>query len=65
MDIEKFACINAIVITTIFPMGLILSPLLGLTLMFSFAKILKILKKRVATDRKYSILRLLPINWEK
>ena len=64
MDIEKFACINAIAITTIFPMGLILSPLLGLTLMFTFAKILKILKKRVATDRKYSILRLLPINWE-
>lgn len=65
MDIEKFACINAIAITTIFPMGLILSPLLGLTLMFTFAKILKILKKRVATDRKYIILRLLPINWEK
>jgi hypothetical protein len=54
MDIEKFACINAIAITTIFPMGLILSPLLCLTLMFTFAKILKILKKRVATDRKYS-----------
>ena len=65
MDVEKFACINAIALTTIFPMGLILSPLLGLTLMFTFAKILKILKKRVATDRKYSILRLLPINWEK
>tara|TARA_R100000458_G_scaffold43685_1_gene41642 strand:+ start:506 stop:718 length:213 start_codon:yes stop_codon:yes gene_type:complete len=64
MDIEKFACINAIAITTIFPMGLILSPLLGLTLMFTFAKILKILKKRVATDRKYSILRLLPVDWE-
>ena len=64
MDVEKFACINAIALTTIFPMGLILSPLLGLTLMFTFAKILKILKKRVATDRKYSILRLLPINWE-
>ncbi len=63
MDIEKFACINAIAITTIFPMGLILSPLLGLTLMFTFAKILKILKKRVATNRKYSILRLLPVNW--
>ena len=64
MDIEKFACINAIAITTIFPMGLILSPLLGVTLMFTFAKILKILKKRVATDRKYSILRLLPVDWE-
>ena len=64
MDIEKFACINAITIATIFPMGLILSPLLGLTLMFTFAKILKILKKRVATDRKYSILRLLPVDWE-
>ena len=65
MDLEKFACINAIALTTIFPMGLILSPLLGLTLMFTFAKILKILKKRVATDRKYSILRLLPVSWDK
>jgi hypothetical protein len=65
MDLEKFACINAIALTTIFPMGLILSPLLGLTLMFTFAKILKILNKRVATDRKYSILRLLPVSWDK
>ena len=65
MEIEKFACVNAIALTTIVPMGIILSPLLGLLLMFTFAKILKILNKRVATDRKYSILRLLPINWEK
>ena len=65
MDKEKFACINAIAITTIFPMGLILSPILGVTLMLIFAKILKILEKRVATDRKYSILRMLPVNWEK
>ena len=65
MDIEKLACINAIAITTNFPMGIILSPLLGLTLMFTFAKILKILKKRVATDRRYSILRSLPVNWER
>ena len=65
MDIEKFAYINAIATTTIFPMGVILSPLLGLILMFTFTKILKILKKRVATDRKYSILRSLPVNWEK
>ena len=65
MDIEKFACINAIAITTIFPMGIILSPLLGLTLMFTFAKILKILKKRVATDRRYSILKSLPVDWER
>ena len=65
MDVEKFACINAIAITTIFPMGVILSPLLGLTLLFTFAKILKILKNRVATDRKYSILRLLPVSWDK
>ena len=64
MDVEKFACINAIALTTIFPMGLILSPLLGLTLMFTFTKILKILNKRVATDRKYSILRLLPVSWD-
>ena len=65
MDVEKFACINAIALTTIFPMGLILSPLLGLTLMLTFAKILKILNKKVATDRKYGILRVLPVNWEK
>ena len=64
MDVEKFACINAIAFTTIFPMGLILTPLLGLTLLFTFAKILKILKNRVATDRKYSILRLLPVSWD-
>ena len=65
MDIEKFACINAIALTTIFPMGVILSPLLGLLLMFTFAKILKILKKKVATDRRYDILRLLPVDWNK
>ena len=65
MDVEKFACINAIAFTTIFPMGLILTPLLGLTLLFTFAKILKILKNRVATDRKYSILKLLPVDWNK
>ena len=65
MDIEKFACINAIALTTIFPMGVILSPLLGLLLMFTFAKILKILKKKVATDRRYGILRLLPVDWNK
>ena len=65
MDKEKFACINAIAVTTIFPMGLILSPILGVTLMLIFAKILKTLEKRVATDRKYSILRMLPVNWEK
>ena len=65
MDVEKFACINAIALTTIFPMGLILTPLLGLTLLFTFAKILKILKNRVATDRKYSILKLLPVDWNK
>lgn len=63
MEIEKFACINAIALITIFPMGIIVTPLLGLILMFTFAEILKILKKRVATNRKYSILRLLPVNW--
>ena len=65
MDIEKFAYINAIATSTIFPMGTILSPLLGLILMFTFTKILKILKKRVATDRRYSILRSLPVNWKR
>jgi len=65
MEIEKFACINAIALITIFPMGIMATPLLGLILMFIFGEILKILKKRVATDRRYSILRLLPVNWEK
>ena len=65
MDIEQFACINAIAITTIVPMGIILSPILGVTLMLTFAKILKMLKKRVATDRRYDILRLLPVDWNK
>ena len=62
MDIEQFACINAIAITTIVPMGIILSPILGVTLMLTFAKILKMLKKRVATDRRYAILKLLPVD---
>ena len=65
MEVEKFACINAIAIASIVPMGIILSPLLGVTLMLTFAKILKILKKRVATDRRYIILRLLPVDWNK
>jgi hypothetical protein len=65
MDIEKFACVNAIALTTIVPMGIILSPLLGVILMFTFAKILKILKKKVATDRRYSILKSLPVDWER
>ena len=65
MEIERFACVNAIALTTIVPMGIILSPLLGLLLMFTFAKILKILKKKVATDRRYGILRLLPVDWNK
>ena len=64
MDIEKFACVNAIALTTIVPMGIILSPLLGVTLMLTFAKILKMLKKKVATDRRYSILKSLPVDWE-
>ena len=65
MDIEQLACINAIAITTIVPMGIILSPILGVTLMLTFAKILKMLKKRVATDRRYAILKLLPVDWRR
>ena len=65
MEVEKFACINAIAITTIFPMGIVLSPLLGVTLTLTFSKILKILKKRVATDRKYAILKTLPVDWSR
>ena len=44
MEVEKFACINAIAIATIVPMGIILSPLLGVTLMLTLAKILKTLR---------------------
>jgi len=65
MDIEQFSFVNTIALISIMPLGYIASPLLGLILVLTQVKILQILKKRVATDRRYSILRLLPVNWEK
>jgi len=65
MDIEKFSFVNTIAIISIMPLGYIASPLLGITLLIIQVKILERLKKRVATDRRYSILRLLPVNWNK
>ena len=58
MDIEKFACINAIAIATIVPMGIILSPLLGVTLMLTFAKISKMLKKSITLSKSRGIKRM-------
>ena len=65
MDIEQFSFVNTIALISIMPLGYIASPLLGLILVLTQVKILQMLKKRVATDRRYSILRLLPVNWEK
>ena len=65
MDIEQFSFVNTIALISIMPLGYIASPLLGLILVLTQVKILQVLKKRVATDRRYSILRLLPVNWEK
>lgn len=65
MDIEQFSFVNTIALISIMPLGYIASPMLGLILLLIQVKILQILKKRVATDRRYSILRLLPVNWEK
>ncbi len=65
MDIEKFCFVNTIAIISIVPLGYIASPLLGITLLIIQVKILERLKKRVATDRRYTILKLLPINWSK
>jgi len=65
MDIEQFSFVNTIALISIMPLGYIASPLLGLILLLIQVKILQILKKRVATDRRYSILRLLPVNWSK
>jgi hypothetical protein len=65
MDIEQFSFVNTIALISIMPLGYIASPALGLILLLSQVKLLKFLKKRVATDRRYSILRLLPVNWEK
>jgi len=65
MDIEQFSFVNTIALISIMPLGYIASPLLGLILVLTQIKILQMLKKRVATDRRYSILRLLPVNWEK
>ena len=65
MDIEQFSFINAIALISIMPLGYIASPALGLIVLLSQVKLLKFLKKKVATDRRYTILKLLPINWSK
>ena len=65
MDIEQFSFVNTIALISIMPLGYIASPLLGLILVLTQVKILQMLKKRVATDRRYSILRLLPVDWER
>ena len=65
MDIEQFSFINTIALISIMPLGYIASPFLGVMLLISQVKLLKFLKKKVATDRRYTILKLLPINWSK
>ena len=65
MDIEQFSFVNTIALISIMPLGYIASPMLGLILLLIQVKILQILKKRVATDRRYNILRMLPVNWKK
>ena len=65
MDIEQFSFVNTIALISIMPLGYIASPLLGLILVLIQVKTLQMLKKRVATDRRYSILRLLPVDWER
>lgn len=65
MDIEQFSFVNTIALISIMPLGYIASPALGLILLLSQVKLLKFLKKRVATDRRYSILKSLPVDWER
>ena len=65
MDIEQFSFVNTIALISIMPLGYIASPALGLIVLLSQVKLLKFLKKKVATDRRYTILKLLPINWSK
>ena len=65
MDIEQFSFVNTIAIVSIVPLGYVASPTLGIILLPSQVKLLKFLKKKVATNRKYAILRMLPVNWEK
>ena len=65
MDIEQFSFVNTIALISIMPLGYIASPALGLIVLLFQVKLLKFLKKKVATDRRYTILKLLPINWSK
>lgn len=65
MDIEQFSFVNTIALISIMPLGYIASPLLGLILLLIQVKILQMLKKRVATDRRYAILKMLPVDWRR
>jgi hypothetical protein len=65
MDIEQFSFVNTIALISIMPLGYIASPALGLIVLLSQVKLLKFLKKKVATDRRYSILKSLPVDWER
>jgi hypothetical protein len=65
MDIEQFSFVNTIALISIIPLGYIASPALGLIVLLSQVKLLKFLKKKVATNRRYAILRLLPVNWDR
>jgi hypothetical protein len=65
MDIEQFSFVNTIALISIMPLGYIASPALGLIVLLFQVKLLKFLKKKVATDRRYSILKSLPVDWER
>ena len=65
MEIEQFSFVNTIALISIMPLGYIASPALGLIVLLFQVKLLKFLKKKVATDRRYSILRSLPVDWDK
>ncbi len=65
MEIEQFSFVNTIAIISIMPLGYIASPILGVILLISQVKLLNFLKKKVATDRRYAILRMLPVSWNR
>jgi hypothetical protein len=65
MEIEQFSFVNTIALISIMPLGYIASPILGIILLISQVKLLNFLKKRVATDRRYAILRMLPVSWDR
>ncbi len=65
MEIEQFSFVNTIALISIMPLGYIASPILGVILLISQVKLLNFLKKKVATDRRYAILRMLPVSWNR